>query len=149
MNLPVIYTREAELEEDFLGRSKESTTLGGNWTFEVEKANGVFSAIDLATGKIKWQHKSPYPYVGGVLSISTGVVFQGEPTGFLTAFDSDTGDILWQFNTGAGVIAPPIAFTLDGEEFIAVSAGGSTLWTTPKGDDVIVFGLPKSWEAPK
>jgi PQQ-dependent dehydrogenase (methanol/ethanol family) len=149
MNLPVVYTREAELEEDFLGRSKESTTLGGNWTFEVEKANGVFSAIDLTTGDIKWQHKSPYPYVGGVLSISTGVVFQGEPTGNLTAFDADTGDILWQFNTGAGVIAPPIAFTLDGEEFIAVSAGGSALWMTPTGDDVFVFGLPKAWKAAK
>jgi len=149
MYLPVVYTREKELEEDFLGRSKDSTTIGGHWTFETEKASGVFSAVDLTTGKIKWQHKAPFPYVGGVLSISTGIVFQGEPTGNLTAFDADTGEILWQFNTGAGVIAPPIAFTLDGEEFIAVSAGGSALWSTPAGDDVFVFGLPKAWNAAK
>jgi glucose dehydrogenase len=147
--LPVEYTREAELKEDFLGRSKDTMTLGGNWTFETKKATGYFSAIDLSTGKIKWQHKAPFPYVGGVLSISTGVVFQGEPTGNLTAFDADTGEILWQFNTGAGVIAPPIAFTLDGDEFIAVSAGGSKLWTKLAGDDVFVFGLPKAWKAAK
>ena len=147
--LPVIYTREKELEEDFLGRSKESTTIGGHWIFDTKKASGVFSAIDLTTGKIKWQHKAPFPYVGGVLSISTGIVFQGDPTGNLTAFDADTGEILWQFNTGAGVIAPPIAFVLDGEEFIAVSAGGSALWSTPAGDDVFIFGLPQAWKVTK
>ena len=83
---------------------------------------------------------------GGVLSTSTGLVFQGGLDGNLTAFDSETGKTLWQFNTGAGVTAPPIAFTLDGEDFIAVAAGGSSVWTFPKGDTVLVFGLPKRWE---
>jgi glucose dehydrogenase len=73
-------------------------------------------------------------------------VFQGESDGHLTALDSETGKILWQFNTGAGVNAPPIAFELDGEEFIAVAAGGSNLWGSPKGDSVFVFGLPRKWE---
>jgi glucose dehydrogenase len=53
---------------------------------------------------------------------------------------------LWQFNAGAGVNAPPIAFTLDGEEFVAVAAGGSSAWGSPMGDTVLVFGLPKKWE---
>ncbi len=80
------------------------------------------------------------------MSTSTGLVFQGEGDGNLTAFDSEPGEILWQFNTGAGVNAPPIAFVLDGEEFIAVAAGGSATWGGPKGDAVFVFGLPKAWE---
>jgi glucose dehydrogenase len=74
------------------------------------------------------------------------LVFQGESDGNLTAFDSETGKVLWQFNTGAGVNAPPIAFELDGEEFIAVAAGGSDVWGSPRGDSVFVFGLPKKWE---
>ena len=78
-----------------------------------------------------------------------GLVFQGESDGNLTALDSDTGEVLWQFNTGAGVNAPPIAFTLDGENFIAVAAGGSSLWGSPKGDAIFVFGLPKAWKADK
>jgi glucose dehydrogenase len=48
--------------------------------------------------------------------------------------------------TGAGVNAPPIAYELDGEEYIAVAAGGTTLWASPHGDTVFVFGLPKKWE---
>jgi glucose dehydrogenase len=146
MHLPVEYTIEKEVSaSEHLGRSTEGLTLGGDWTYDIPSAAGYFSAIDLTTGKIKWQHKS-LPYVGGVLSTSSGLVFQGESDGHLTAFDSETGKILWQFNTGAGVNAPPIAFTLDGEEFIAVAAGGTSLWGSPKGDCIFVFGLPRKWE---
>jgi PQQ-dependent dehydrogenase (methanol/ethanol family) len=146
---PVTFTLEAEVQEsEHLGRSTEVFDLGGDWTFE-KGSKGYFSAIDLTTGKIKWQVESPKPYVGGVFSTSTGLVFQGESDGNLTAFDSDTGELLWQYNTGAGVNAPPIAFTLDGEEFIAVASGGSAVWGSAQGDAVFVFGLPKKWEAAK
>jgi alcohol dehydrogenase (cytochrome c) len=147
MNLEVKFTLEKEVDEsEHLGRPTKLLNLGGDWDYNMGSAKGYFSAIDLDTGTIKWQHESPTVYVGGVLSTSTGLVFQGEGDGHLTAFDSETGKILWQFNTGAGVNAPPIAFELDGEEFIAVAAGGTTLWATPKGDGVFVFGLPKKWE---
>jgi PQQ-dependent dehydrogenase (methanol/ethanol family) len=146
MYLEVKFTLEKEVDDsEHMGRSTKLLNLGGDWDYDMSTASGYFSAIDLTTGKIKWQHKSPTVYVGGVLSTSTGLVFQGEGDGHLTAFDSETGKVLWQFNTGAGVNAPPIAFELDGEEFIAVAAGGTTLWGTPKGDSVFVFGLPKKW----
>lgn len=148
--LPTTYTIEAELEVPPFGRGTASTLLGGNWTFAMDEIGGYLSAVDLTTGKIKWQHQSPTAYVGGILSISTGVLFLGEPDGNLTAFDSDTGEMLWRFNTGAGVIAPPIAFVLDGEEYIAVSSGGSGSWSPGlMGDDVFVFGLPRAWSASK
>ena len=85
------------------------------------------------------------PQIGGV-RIENWATWEG---GNLTCFDSDTGNTLWQYNTGAGVNAPPISYTLDGEEFIAVAAGGSSLWGSPKGDTIFIFGLPKKWEAPK
>lgn len=81
------------------------------------------------------------------MSTSTGLVFQGQADGNLSAFDADTGNVLWQFNTGAGVNAPPIAFELDGEEFIAVAAGGSKMRGTQLGNSVFVFGIPKNWQA--
>jgi glucose dehydrogenase len=147
MNLEVKFTLEKEVDEsEHLGRPTKLLNLGGDWDYDMSTASGYFSAIDLTTGKIKWQNKSPLPFVGGVLSTSTGLVFQGESDGNLTAFDSETGKTLWQFNTGAGVNAPPIAFQLDGEEFIAVAAGGTSLWGSPKGDSVFVFGLPVEWE---
>jgi PQQ-dependent dehydrogenase (methanol/ethanol family) len=146
MSLPVEYTIGEEDESaEILGRSSATRSLGGTWAFDMEKAAGFFSAVDLTTGKIKWQHKGPSPFVGGVMSTSTGLVFLGESDGHLTAFDSESGTVLWRFNTGAGVNAPPIAFTLDGEEFIAVAAGGSDIWGSPRGDTIFVFGLPRRW----
>jgi PQQ-dependent dehydrogenase (methanol/ethanol family) len=146
LNLAVEYTRGKDVDiSEHLGRSTKGLTLGGSWIYDMKSAMGYFSAIDLTTGKIKWQNKTPLPFIGGVMSTSTGLVFQGENDGHLTAFDSDTGDTLWRFNTGAGVNAPPIGFTLDGEEFVAVCAGGSSLWGSPKGGCVFVFGLPKVW----
>jgi len=151
VHMPVEYTIGKEVDiSEHLGRSTETLTLGGDWKYDIPSAKGYFSAIDLTTGKIKWQKPSPLPYVGGVLSTSAGLVFQGESDGHLTAFDSETGEVLWQFNTGAGVNAPPIGFELDGEEFIAVAAGGSSMWSAPyMGDSVFVFGLPKPWKPTK
>ena len=150
MNIPVEYTRGKDVDlSEHLGRMTKATDIGGAWAYDMKSANGYLSAIDLTTGKIKWQHDSPLLYVGGVLSTSTGLLFQGETDGNLTAFDSDTGEIVWQFNTGAGANAPPIGFTLDGEEFVAVAAGGTSLWGSPKGDTVFVFGLPKPWASGK
>jgi PQQ-dependent dehydrogenase (methanol/ethanol family) len=144
--LPFQFQREKKVEKDHLGRPATGLNLGGTWNFDMKKQRGYFSAIDLTTGKIKWQVKSPTLYVGGVMSTSTGLVFLGEAEGNLAAFDADTGSLLWQYNTGAGVNAPPIAFELDGEEFVAVAAGGSKMWGTQLGNSVVVFGLPKKWE---
>jgi glucose dehydrogenase len=150
MHLPVEFTRGKDVGlSEHLGRMTKATDLGGSWVYDMKKTMGYFSAIDLSTGKIKWQYTSPIVFVGGVLSTSTGLVFLGEGDGHLTAMDSDSGDILWQFNTGAGVNAPPIGFSLDGEEFVAVAAGGTSLWGTPKGGSIFVFGLPKKWQPAK
>jgi PQQ-dependent dehydrogenase (methanol/ethanol family) len=147
LNVEVEYTIEKEIDEsEHMGRSTKGMTLGGDWEYDMSSVGGYFSAIDLTTGETKWQKVSSRLYIGGVLSTSTGIVFQGEADGHLTAMDSETGTTLWQFNTGAGVNAPPIAFTMDGEEFIAVAAGGSNLWGTSRGDTVFIFGLPKAWE---
>jgi PQQ-dependent dehydrogenase (methanol/ethanol family) len=148
LSLEVQYTIGEEDESaEILGRSSSTRSLGGTWDFDMANISGIFSAIDLETGKIKWQYNSTDPFIGGVFSTSTGLVFLGESDGNLTAFDSETGEILWQFNTGAGINAPPISFTLDGEEFVAVAAGGSDLWASPRGDAVFVFGLPRKWES--
>ena len=77
MSLEVKFTLEKEIDEsEVRGRSAELTTLGGDWDWDMSTIKGYFSAIDLTTGKIKWQHKS-LPYIGGVLSTSSGLVFQG------------------------------------------------------------------------
>jgi PQQ-dependent dehydrogenase (methanol/ethanol family) len=110
-----------------------------------EEQYGLFSAIDLRTGKIAWQNKVPQPMMGGSLSTAGGLTFTGEGNGNFNAYDSRTGKLLWQFNAGAGCNAAPMTFTQGGEQFIAVACGGNFQLSYPLGDAIMVFGLPKAW----
>jgi alcohol dehydrogenase (cytochrome c) len=119
--------------------------LGG--TFHADRTvpwYGLFSAIDVDTGEIAWQAKTDQPLIGGALSTAGGLTFFGEGNGMFDAYDSKSGKLLWQFECGAGVNAAPMAYEVDGEEYVAVAAGGSFMIDTPYGDSVYVFKLPKS-----
>ena len=104
---------------------------------------GLLSAIDLRTGKMRWQHKTPEPLVGGVLATAGGLVFTGEGNGTFGAYDADTGARLWQARAEAGVNAPPISYQIDGVQYVAVAAGGNQLFGFKQGDAVQVFALPR------
>jgi len=105
---------------------------------------GNVTAIDLATGKKVWQVKTDQPMMGGATATAGGLVFTGEGNGWFRAYDAKTGAVLWQFNCGAGVNAAPSVFSMDGEQFIVVAAGGNFQLNFPLGDAVFVFGLPKA-----
>jgi len=109
-----------------------------------EEQYGLFSAIDLKTGKLAWQNKVPQPMMGGSLSTAGGLTFTGEGNGNFNAYDSRTGKLLWQFNGGAGCNSTPISFELDGEQFIAEACGGNFQLSYRLGDAILVFGLPKA-----
>jgi PQQ-dependent dehydrogenase (methanol/ethanol family) len=105
---------------------------------------GLFSAIEVNTGKIAWQKKLPDPLIGGALATAGGLVFAGgDGTGNFYAYDAKTGQELWRFQTGAGVNAAPMSFEVDGEQFIAVASGGNFQLRFPYGNSIYVFGLPK------
>jgi glucose dehydrogenase len=105
---------------------------------------GTLSAIDVrGNGKIRWQARTPDPLVGGVLATAGDLVFTGEGNGNFSAFHATTGELLWQFNCGAGVNAPPVTYAIDGKQYIAVAAGGNALFGFRQGDAVIAFALPE------
>lgn len=108
-----------------------------------EKNWGTLTAIDLSrNGRIAWQTQTDEPLVGGVLATAGNLVFTGEGNGDFSAFDAGSGARLWSFNCGAGVNAPPMTYEVDGQQYIAVAAGGSQIWGFRQGGAVIVFGLP-------
>ena len=109
-----------------------------------EEQYGLFSAIDLKTGKIAWQNKVPQPMMGGSLSTAGGLTFTGEGNGNFNAYDSRTGKLLWQFNAGAGCNGTPMSFELDKEQFIGMACGGNFQLSYPLGAAIMVFGLPKA-----
>lgn len=103
---------------------------------------GVFTALSLRTGKIAWQRRVDDPMVGGALATAGGLVFTGEGNGNFDAFDAADGRLLWQYRAAAGVNAPPITYALDGRQYVAVAAGGNSLFGYRTGDELLVFALP-------
>ncbi len=102
---------------------------------------GVLSAINLSSGAITWQHKTEQPLVGGVLATAGGLLFCGEGNGKFSAFESKTGQVLWQYQSAFGVNAPPITYQVAGQQYIAVVSGGNSLFGFKQGDQILTFKL--------
>ncbi len=84
---------------------------------------GYLQAWDPVKQEQVWQHNYLGPWNGGLLCTSGNLVFQGNGRAELTAFSADKGEVLWQYDTQSGIIAPPITYTVDGEQYVAVLAG--------------------------
>jgi alcohol dehydrogenase (cytochrome c) len=116
--------------------------LGG--AFKVipgEEQAGNVTAVDYNTGKIRWQVKTPQPMIGGILATAGGVVFTGEANGRFRAYDARNGNVLWTFNAGAGVNAPPSSYMAGGKQYIVVAAGGNVQIDSKRGNAIIAFTL--------
>ena len=106
-----------------------------------EEQWGNITAVAYDTGKIRWKVKTEQPMIGGVLATAGGLVFTGEGNGQFKAYDSETGSVLWKFQAGAGVNAPPASYTVDGKQYIVVAAGGNTQLDFKRGNNIIAFTL--------
>jgi alcohol dehydrogenase (cytochrome c) len=95
-------------------------------TFPVEGAKyiGELQAWDVAKGEKVWSYQYEGHSFGPVLTTGGGLVFQGGTNDrYLRAFDAKTGRELWKFRTNSGVVAPPVAYMVDGVQYIAVQSG--------------------------
>ena len=104
---------------------KGAAYLGAGFTIKTlsDGAIGAMRAIDPKTGKIVWEAPNNAPLWGGVLTTGGNLVWWGTPEGYLQAADAKTGKIVWKFQTGSGVVAPPITWEDKGEQYVAVVSG--------------------------
>lgn len=135
IHLPTRYTLHQETAPDGKAYSYVSTQDSSNRA-------GTLTALDLNhRGAMAWQIISPEPWIGGVAVTESGVVFTGSGQQHFTAYHLKTGDKLWEVALDAGVNAPPVVWSEDGEARVAVVAGGNALFGTKAGDTISVFGL--------
>jgi len=141
---------------------KGAAYLGAGFTIKTINDDyiGALRAIDPKTGKIVWEVKNNAPLWGGVLTTGGNLVFWGTPEGLLKAADAKTGKIVWQFQTGSGVVAPPVTWMQNGEQYVSVVSGWGgavPLWGgdvakkvsfLEQGGMVWVFKIPKAGSAP-
>jgi len=88
-------------------------------------AHGALWAMDLRTGKIVGKETFQPPTESGMLSTDGDLLFTGHMNGKFSAYDADTLKEVWTFNLGTPITAPPMAYAVDGKEYIAVVAGGA------------------------
>ncbi|MCZ6803512.1 MAG: PQQ-binding-like beta-propeller repeat protein [Proteobacteria bacterium] len=118
--------------------------LGG--AFKVipsEEQWGNVTAVDYNTGKIKWKVKTQQPMIGGILATGGGLVFTGEGNGLFKAYNSATGELMWQDQTKAGVNAPPSSYNVGGDQYIVVGSGGNAQMNFKRGNEIIAYKLQK------
>jgi len=84
---------------------------------------GHLAAWDPVANKEVWRAELGHPWNGGVVSTAGNLVFQGTAMGELIAYSADTGARLWSAQTQAGVLAAPITYEVDGEQYVAIEVG--------------------------
>ena len=88
-------------------------------------AYGKFMAVRADNGEPVWEVKTRTPMAAGVLATAGGLVFTGDADGNFVSYDAGSGERLWSYQTGSGIRAGPIAFQLDGTEYVAIASGMS------------------------
>ena len=84
---------------------------------------GELIAFDPLTGETRWSVKHKQFWNGGPLTTAGGLVFQGNASGFLEAYNAKNGKLVWSKNVYTGIMAPPVTYMIDEEQYISILAG--------------------------
>jgi PQQ-dependent dehydrogenase (methanol/ethanol family) len=118
---PLKYTKGAD--------AGGTVQVTGPWAKKYPLAGtGTFTAIDVNTGKIRWQKKEPVSMVGGATTTAGGLVFVGvSGKGFFQALDAKTGKVLWQQSLGGRIDDAASVYSINGKEYVLIASGGTSL----------------------
>jgi quinoprotein glucose dehydrogenase len=118
---------------------------------------GTLTSIDVSRGEIKWQvtlgefaelkargiPATGTPNLGGSIVTAGGLVFIGATMDEkFRAFDSSTGQLLWEEKLPFGGYATPCTYSVNGRQFVVIAAGGGGKLGTKSGDAFVAFALP-------
>ena len=116
---------------------------------------GTLNAINLDTGKIAWRvplgetigpegiRKTGTENFGGPIVTAGGLVFcAGTRDLKIRAFNSQTGEELWQAKLPYGGFAPPATYEIHGKQYVVIAATGGGKLGGELGDAYVAFALP-------
>ncbi len=99
-------------------------SFGGVVFIDSEQGYGALRALDIETGELEWEFTYPSPTFGGVMTTASGLVFAGDHEGNFMAFNAQTGENLWHYQTGSRIWgAAAMTHMLDGRQFVLIAAG--------------------------
>jgi alcohol dehydrogenase (cytochrome c) len=100
------------------------SNFGGTVFIDAEKGHGALRALDVHTGELEWEFTYPSPTFGGVMTTASGLVFAGDHEGNFMAFNAETGENLWHYQTGSRIWgAAAVTYMLDGRQYVLIPSG--------------------------
>jgi alcohol dehydrogenase (cytochrome c) len=120
---------------------KAFSGIGAIAGISFSQGSGTLTAIDAKSGRVTWQQQWPEPCYSGTVTTAGNLVFVGRNNGELEAYDAETGDRLWHFQTGAGANDTVTVFEHDGKEYVAFLSAGNSLAASAHGDSLWLFAL--------
>jgi alcohol dehydrogenase (cytochrome c) len=146
-----VFTAEQKDFVDQGGSVKPRERFVGGGVRTPERLFGSLKAIDPATGETKMAAKLDYPNYSGLLATAGNLIFVGQPDGTFAAYDAKTLKEVWSINLGTGINAPPVTYSVNGKQYVAVLVGSKQnaavitnspeLKNTSTASMVFVFGL--------
>ena len=97
--------------------------FGGGGYVNHARITGSLTMLDPVSGEVKKRKDLPYGDLSGVLSTAGGIVVTALLDGTIVAYDDKTLDELWKINVGTGFDAPPMTYSVDGKQYIAIASG--------------------------
>jgi len=147
----IVFTQEQKDFVDQGGTLNPRERFAGGGTRTPDRLTGAIKAVDPVTGEVKGQAKIDYPTYGGLLTTAGNLVFMGNIDGTFAAYDAKTMQELWSVNLGTGINAPPVTYSVNGKQYVAVLVGSRQpavilatmpeLKNTSTASMLFVFGL--------
>ena len=157
----LVYIPSFNLCMDIAGKNEDYTPgkffLASEFDLDKAGSGGFLSELkawDPVKQTAAWGIKEDLPFLGGAMSTAGGLVFYGNTHGVLKGVDAKTGDVLWKFNVGTGILQSPITYAVDGKQYLAVVAGRvkgppsflgkigqKVIDASPEGGVIVVFEL--------
>lgn len=111
-----------------------------------EYQTGGVVAVDVKSNTVRWKKDLPYSVAhgNGVLTTAGDLLFIGQPDGVLLCLDAHNGREIWRFQCGAAISSSPLMYEIDGEQYLAVYAGGTSIPygnSAPRGDFLWAFKI--------
>jgi alcohol dehydrogenase (cytochrome c) len=97
----------------------------GHTLINGERGQFYLRALDVKTGKLRWEYPLPGPTLmwAGTVSTAGGLVFSADDDGDLVGLEAKTGKALWHFYMGSNLKASPMTFSAGGRQYITMTAG--------------------------
>jgi quinohemoprotein ethanol dehydrogenase len=104
------------------------------------ESRAALKAFDPATGELVWEVENEGWWDrAGVLSTAGGLVFQGTDSGFLRVYHEATGEMVHEIFIGSSIIAAPVSYSVNGEQYIAFLTGwGGGGWFAPHPTSAVI-----------